>query len=712
MANGPLTPILRHVRRIGTAAAPAADGDRQLLERFTAHGDTTAFAALVRRHGPMVLGVCRRVLRDPHAADDAFQATFLLLVRKAGSLRRPDALGPWLYGVARRTALKTRTLLARRRARERPLVDRPVVPADDLTWRDLRPILDDLIAGLPAKERGPVVLCDLEGLTQSEAARQLGCPPGTVATRLTRARQRLRARLVSRGIAPAAGVLAAGLVPESLAEAVPAVLVRATVKAVGGEVSGGVAVIVKGVIGAMLMERIKVALLVTAGFGAAGSGAGVVTYRALAQEPAARPAPADAAKPAPEAQKTTTVRPMPAEEPHRVGVDRPMFWTSENFSVLAPSGALAEAFAKKAESSRRELARLWLGEEMPRWSKRCHLGIRLKLGGGAGSATEVKYDGSGGYAVLSMKLEGDLERMLNSALPHEMTHTVLAHYFRAQPPRWADEGAAMMSEDEQVQQNHDLLCRKLLSGGEKFPLRRLFSLKMVKNLPPGVINLDAEGYSVTRFLVERKDRATFLAFVKQGMAGDWDKAVREKYDFATVEALEEAWLAQLKKTPAPEPLPPANVGFEKPDANLTPPLQGPPPYTTLAYVDQQGRLALRNPIVLYRERREMVPSGGADRDYVPVVHAEPAYAGRWQLYEPGQVEAYDTEGQFIDAKKLAELLAKETAVLMATDGKKVDPFYLQVIKPGTVVLVPLIPKPSQALPASKRTTPPLGLSGN
>src|SRR5207248_4021234 len=131
-----------------------------------------------------------------------------------------------------------------------------------------------------------------------------------------------RARLVSRGIAPAVGVLAAGLAPESLAEAVPAALVRATVKAVGGEVPSGVAVIVKGVIGAMLMERIKVALLVTAGFGAAGSGAGVVTYRALAQEPGVRPAPA---KP-----KEAPAAPAAIPEPWRVSLERPVALGTEN----------------------------------------------------------------------------------------------------------------------------------------------------------------------------------------------------------------------------------------------------------------------------------------------------------------------------------------------------------------------------------------------
>src|SRR5262249_11633425 len=130
MPTGQLTPILRYVGELAAADGPS---DGRLLEQFVRCGDESAFAILVRRHGPMVLGVCPRVLRDVHAAEDAFQATFLLLVRRAGSLRRPEALGPWLYGVAYRTALKARRVLSRRR-REQPLHEVPVTPADDLVW--------------------------------------------------------------------------------------------------------------------------------------------------------------------------------------------------------------------------------------------------------------------------------------------------------------------------------------------------------------------------------------------------------------------------------------------------------------------------------------------------------------------------------------------------------------------------------------------------
>src|SRR5262249_3651131 len=159
--------------------------------RFARLRDEDAFAELVRRHGPLVLGLCRRVLGDWHDAEDAFQATFLVLAKNAASLRWPEALGPWLYGVALRTARKGRARAARRRSCERQAAAPEAVSAADPTGRDLRPLLDEAVGGLPEKYRVPVVLCYLKGRTVAEAARQIGCPRGTVATRLAWARRRL-----------------------------------------------------------------------------------------------------------------------------------------------------------------------------------------------------------------------------------------------------------------------------------------------------------------------------------------------------------------------------------------------------------------------------------------------------------------------------------------------------------------------------------------
>ena len=179
--------------------AEVAPSDGQLLERFAANQDPGAFALLIERHGPMVLGVCRRVLNHEQEAEDAFQATFLVLVRRAGSLERPELLGNWLYGVAYRTAHKARARLARRRHHERRVQPMPPVEPDDpLVWQELRGVLDTELRELPSKYRVPLVLCYLEGMTNEEAAHRLGWPTGSMSYRLARGRQLLRDRLRQR----------------------------------------------------------------------------------------------------------------------------------------------------------------------------------------------------------------------------------------------------------------------------------------------------------------------------------------------------------------------------------------------------------------------------------------------------------------------------------------------------------------------------------
>jgi RNA polymerase sigma factor (sigma-70 family) len=204
--------------------------DAQLLERFLASGAAAgaAFDALMARHGPMVLGVCRRILRDPHAADDTFQATFLMLVRRAGAIRRRESLGPWLHGVARRVALRAKADATVRREREARAAIDPATAVAETEADDLGPALHAEIDRLPEKYRAPIVLCYLQGRTIGEAARQLGWPPGTVGGRLARARDRLRDRLVRRGlVAPPAWVAASAPDPASTA-AVPRALARST----------------------------------------------------------------------------------------------------------------------------------------------------------------------------------------------------------------------------------------------------------------------------------------------------------------------------------------------------------------------------------------------------------------------------------------------------------------------------------------------------
>jgi RNA polymerase sigma factor (sigma-70 family) len=261
MAATSRPPVIRYIRRLA-AGRPADLADGQLLERFASRRDEAAFAALVHRHGPLVLAVCRRVLADAHAAQDAFQDTFLVLARKAAALARPGSLAPWLYGVAYRTALKARTRAARRRGHERrAAAARPLASAPDEPGRaELRPALDAAVAALPEKYRAPLVLCYGEGRTVDEAARLLGCPRGTVATRLARARERLRRRLGGLALS-----LPAGLLAPAARAGVPAALAGSTVRGVAA------GAITKGVQKVMSAMKLKAALLVLT-LGTAGVG--------------------------------------------------------------------------------------------------------------------------------------------------------------------------------------------------------------------------------------------------------------------------------------------------------------------------------------------------------------------------------------------------------------------------------------------------------
>ncbi len=222
---------MHHLFAEGTATALP---DGQLLERFLTRGDDAAFRALVRRHGRMVLGVCRSVLRNPADAEDAFQATFLVLVSKGRSIRGHEALGGWLRQVAHRVAVQAGADAVRRRARERRAADasRLAETTHGAGLDDWREILHEELAGLSEKHRLPLLLCDLEGKTHAQAAEELGCGPATVQRRLNAVRARLRSRLIRRGVAPTAGMLALGR-DELAAAQVPASWVEATVRAAG-----------------------------------------------------------------------------------------------------------------------------------------------------------------------------------------------------------------------------------------------------------------------------------------------------------------------------------------------------------------------------------------------------------------------------------------------------------------------------------------------
>jgi len=212
MAIPSLPAILENVQRRLRPSLSGVVTDAQLLERFLQERDEAAFELLMWRHGPMVFGVCRRVLHHQQDAEDAFQATFLTLARKAGSIGKRESLGGWLYMVAYRIALRARSRGTRRGHMEKPLDELPIDPrssdpADVTAWRELRRLLDVELSQVPEKYRTAFILCHLEGKTCEEAAEHLGCPRGTIQSRVGRARERLRKRLTLRGWMPGSSSL-------------------------------------------------------------------------------------------------------------------------------------------------------------------------------------------------------------------------------------------------------------------------------------------------------------------------------------------------------------------------------------------------------------------------------------------------------------------------------------------------------------------------
>ncbi len=223
MAINPMNKVLQHLRRTVSLGDGAGLSDGQLLDRYIQQREDAAFAALVRRHGPMVMSVCRRVLGNDHDAEDAFQASFLVLVRKAASVVPREQVGNFLYGVAHTTAVRAKGLIAKRRAKEKQVTAMPEPAArPQELWDDLRPLLDLELSRLPDKYRVPLVLCDLEDRPIKEAARHLGWPQGTLAGRLARGRVLLAKRLARRGLAVSGGALAGLLAQQAASASVPA----------------------------------------------------------------------------------------------------------------------------------------------------------------------------------------------------------------------------------------------------------------------------------------------------------------------------------------------------------------------------------------------------------------------------------------------------------------------------------------------------------
>jgi RNA polymerase sigma factor (sigma-70 family) len=287
--------LLRQLHRLTAFHEIEQLADRDLVRRFLAQRDEAAFEALLRRHGAMVLRVCRRVLHDEHDAEDAFQATFLLLARKASSLRSQASVASWLHGVAYRVALKARAGAGRRRFHESQAAGPSTLEPDvlaDVTLRETEKLLDEELARLPEKYRTPLVLCCLEGKTRDEAAGLLGWSSSLIKSRLEEARGLLRCRLRRRGLVLSVPLLASALARQTASAAVTPELAAATVRAAvsfagpgvmsAGVVPAPVAALTEGVLQAMWMSKIKLAAAVVLAVGLVGAGSGWLAHRTLA----------------------------------------------------------------------------------------------------------------------------------------------------------------------------------------------------------------------------------------------------------------------------------------------------------------------------------------------------------------------------------------------------------------------------------------------
>jgi RNA polymerase sigma factor (sigma-70 family) len=296
MATTRLRHVIQTLRGATLHEPEACLSDGQLLDRYVRGREEGAFAALVQRHGPMVWGVCRRVVSRYQDAEDAFQATFLVLVRKASSVVPREMVANWLYGVAHRTALKARALAARRGARERQVTAMPETGTGENRIRDdLNGLLDQELSRLPDKYRAVIVLCDLQGKTRKEAARHVNAPEGTVASRLNTARAMLAKRLARHGLTLSGAALAAALA-QSASAGVPGAAAASTIRAAAlfaagqtaavGVISTQAVLLAEGVIKAMLLTKLKIAVATLALVAALGVGATMLTQQVLAEKPA------------------------------------------------------------------------------------------------------------------------------------------------------------------------------------------------------------------------------------------------------------------------------------------------------------------------------------------------------------------------------------------------------------------------------------------
>ena len=563
--------LLRYITHQAAASTP----DAVLLQRFVTDRDGDAFAGLVRRHGPIVYRVCRRLV-GPSAAEDAFQATFLVLATRAASVRKAGSVGSWLVGVAGRVARQMRKSERRRAVREfaAATVLNPAHEIDQLVATENAGILDDELTRLSDRLRGPVVACLLQGRTYEQAACELGGsrPHGPPAGGRSKARSPrsvgaawhranrgrgsdCRHKCVGRG-RPGWTRFADG-------EAVSGFLAgRATIPA---------ALIAKGVATTMTTSvRMVTVLVATAAAGLTALGVGLAgngkqetplpLVPAMVALPAARPAPQAAV----------------------AGPTDPL-----NVPKQPPSAGVLRAVEHEAVFLREEIGRRWFGRDWrPDDSRKFDVygavvnqpvmppppkAVRIMYwrGGPPGSATRSEFEFDGGQQRRLTRawidLSGDLDDVIDNQLPREMAHLLMADYFQRPIPRWVEEGMAVAEESPTVQFRADRQCRTALEQGRCLRLSALFELR---EPPKAGDQVSAQDYSVVRFLWRQASRhqeysviagdeqhpelrvpkreVAILSYAKMGMEAGWDKAVKEWYSFDNVAALEATWIEWMK----------------------------------------------------------------------------------------------------------------------------------------------------------------------
>ena len=379
-------------RLLADAPPAVAQTDGELVREFVACNSPVAFAGLVERHGPMVLGVCLRVLRHRQDAEDAFQATFLVLARKAGSVLPGDAVGNWLHGVALKTAVRARAIGMKRRSRETLVPSVPEAAQRESGWDDVAEVLDAELRSLPNHYRTVLLLCDVEGRTRADAAHQLGCPEGSVSSRLSRARAMLAKRLTKRGVTLPAGAVAL-LVGQHAAGAVPAALVTSTVAAVGSLAAGSVlgsgvspavTTLTEGMLKAMFITKLKTATVAAVLIGLLGLGGVAGLGRADGQDPPEK-AKAEAPKQPGGAEEPALRRPAdPRGKEVRQVEKEPLVWGEASNGVrigiaLLPQGRVSVAL----ENVGKEDLMVNLGMMLANGKKQLPAGIHLTAIDGA-----------------------------------------------------------------------------------------------------------------------------------------------------------------------------------------------------------------------------------------------------------------------------------------------------------------------------------------